>query len=107
MDFVGKIAKTTENPENKYKILKYIDLYLIFRRFSILFIDLVGVHEVLSEYCVFIADVVDHGLNDREKFWEFVLENPFRNLICGPVNYGRGRVFFRSWIVRSRYGFGI
>jgi len=56
---------------------------------------------------VFIADVVDHGLNDREKFWEFVLENPFRNLICGPVNYGRGRVFFRSWIVRSRYGFGI
>ena len=36
---------------------------------------------------MFIADVVDHGLNDREKFWEFVLENPFRNLICGPVNY--------------------
>ena len=56
---------------------------------------------------MFIADVVDHGLNDREKFWEFVLENPFRNLICGPVNYGRGRVFFRSWIVRSRYGFWI
>ena len=49
MDFVGKIAKTTENPENKYKILKYIDLYLIFRRFSILFIDLVGVHEVLPD----------------------------------------------------------
>lgn len=49
MGFVGKIAKTTENPENKYKLLKYSDLYLIFRRFSILFIDLITVHEVLPE----------------------------------------------------------
>lgn len=49
MGFVGKISKTTENPKNKYKPLKYSDLYLIFHRFSILFIDLIGVHEVLQE----------------------------------------------------------
>ena len=47
MGFVGKIAKTTENPAIKYKSLKHSGLYLIFHRFSILFIDLVGVHEVL------------------------------------------------------------
>lgn len=51
MGFIGKIAKTTENPENKYKLLKYSDLYLIFRRFLILFIDLIGVHEVLPDDC--------------------------------------------------------
>ena len=47
MGFVGKIAKTTENPAIKYKSLYFSNLYSIFRRFSILFIDLVGVHEVL------------------------------------------------------------
>ncbi len=49
MGFVGKIAKTTENSEIKYKPLYFNDLYLIFRRFFILFIDLIGVHEVLPE----------------------------------------------------------
>ncbi len=47
MGFVGKIAKTTENSAIKYKSLYFSDLYLIFRRFSILFIDLITVHEVL------------------------------------------------------------
>ena len=49
MVFVGKIAKTTENSEIKYKSLKYSDLYFIFRRFSILLIDLITVHEVLPD----------------------------------------------------------
>ena len=47
MGFVGKIAKTTENPATKYKSLKHSDLYLVFRRFSILFIDLIAIHKVL------------------------------------------------------------
>jgi len=47
MGFVGKIAKATENPAIKYKSLYFSDLYLIFRRFSILFVDLIAVHEVL------------------------------------------------------------
>lgn len=47
MGFVGKIAKTTENPAIKYKSLKHSGLYLIFHRFSILFIDLITIHEVL------------------------------------------------------------
>ncbi|GEM_PF-1473087 len=47
MGFVGEITKTTENPAIKYKSLYFSNLYSIFRRFSILFIDLVGVHEVL------------------------------------------------------------
>ena len=49
MGFVGKIAKTTENPAIKYKSLKHSGLYLIFHRFSILFIDLITIHEVLPE----------------------------------------------------------
>lgn len=47
MGFVGKIAKTTENPAIKYKSLKHSCLYLVFHRFSILFIDLITIHEVL------------------------------------------------------------
>lgn len=47
MGFVGKIAKTTENPAIKYKSLKHSGLYLVFHRFSILFIDLITIHEVL------------------------------------------------------------
>ena len=50
MGFVGEITKTTENPAIKYKSLYFSNLYSIFRRFSILFIDLVGVHEVLPHY---------------------------------------------------------
>ena len=38
----------------KYKSLKYNDLYLIFHRFSILFIDLAGVHEVLLDIIIYI-----------------------------------------------------
>ena len=49
MGFVGKIAKTTENPAIKYKSLKNSGLYLVFRRFSILFIDLITIHEVLPD----------------------------------------------------------
>lgn len=49
MGFVGEITKTTENPAIKYKSLYFSNLYSIFRRFSILFIDLVGVHEVLPQ----------------------------------------------------------
>lgn len=49
MGLVGKIAKTTENPENKYKLLKYRYLYLIFRCFFILFVYLIAVHEVLPD----------------------------------------------------------
>lgn len=49
MGFVGKIAKTTENPAIKYKSLKHSGLYLIFHRFSILFIDLITIHEVLPQ----------------------------------------------------------
>ena len=47
MGFVGKILKTTENIKIKYKTLYFNDLYLIFRRFSILFVDLIAVHEIL------------------------------------------------------------
>lgn len=47
MGLVEKITKTTEISAIKYKSLKYSDLYLIFRHFSILFIDLIAVHEVL------------------------------------------------------------
>lgn len=47
MGLVEKITKTTEISAIKYKSLYFSDLYLIFHRFSILFIDLVGVHEVL------------------------------------------------------------
>lgn len=49
MGFVGKIAKTTENPAIKYKSLKHSCLYLVFHRFSILFIDLITIHEVLLQ----------------------------------------------------------
>lgn len=49
MGFVGKIAKTTENPAIKYKSLKHSGLYLIFHRFSILFIDLITIHKVLLQ----------------------------------------------------------
>ena len=49
MGFVGKIAKTTENPAIKYKSLKHSGLYLVFHRFSILFIDLITIHEVLPD----------------------------------------------------------
>lgn len=49
MGFVGKIAKTTENPAIKYKSLKHSCLYLVFHRFSILFIDLITIHEVLPD----------------------------------------------------------
>ena len=60
---------------------------------------------------MFIADVVDYGLNDGEKSLEFVLENPFRNLVCGPVHYGRGRTFFGAGLcVRdtgSEYDFAV
>lgn len=47
MGFVGKIAKATEISAIKYKSLYFSDLYLIFHRFSILFVDLITVHEVL------------------------------------------------------------
>ncbi len=49
MGFVGKIAKATENLEIKYKLLYFNDLYLIFCRFSVLFIDLITIHEVLPQ----------------------------------------------------------
>lgn len=49
MGFIGKIAKATENPAIKYKSLYFSDLYLIFHRFSILFVDLITVHEVLPD----------------------------------------------------------
>ena len=44
MGFVGKIAKTTKSFAIKYKTLYFNDLYLIFRRFFILFVDLITVH---------------------------------------------------------------
>lgn len=50
MGFVWKIAKTTENPAIKYKSLKHSGLYLVFHRFSILFIDLITIHEVLPHH---------------------------------------------------------
>lgn len=49
MGFVGKIAKTTENPTIKYKSLYFSDLYLIIHHFSILFIDLITIDEVLPQ----------------------------------------------------------
>lgn len=47
MGFVWKIAKTTKIPVIKYKSLYFSNLYSIFRRFSILFVNLITVHEVL------------------------------------------------------------
>ena len=55
---------------------------------------------------MFIADVVSRGLNDREKSLVFALEKPFRNLICGPVNYGRGRVVFGAGLCVRDMGSG-
>ena len=55
MGFVRKIVKTTENPAIKYKLIYFNDLYLIFRRFSIFFIDLIGVHEILPHYFIICA----------------------------------------------------
>ena len=49
MGFVGEITKTTENPAIKYKSLYFSNLYSIFRRFSILFVNLITVHEVLPD----------------------------------------------------------
>ena len=49
MGLAEKIAKTTENPAIKYKSLKHSGLYLVFHRFSILFIDLITIHEVLPQ----------------------------------------------------------
>ena len=50
MGFVWKIAKTTKIPVIKYKSLYFSNLYSIFRRFSILFVNLITVHEVLPNY---------------------------------------------------------
>ena len=50
MGLVEKITKTTEISAIKYKSLYFSDLYLIFHRFSILFVDLITVHEVLPNY---------------------------------------------------------
>lgn len=50
MGFVWKIAKTTKIPVIKYKSLYFSNLYSIFRRFSILFVNLITVHEVLPHY---------------------------------------------------------
>ncbi len=47
MSLSGKTTKTTEKFDNKYKTLNNSYLYLTFRRLSILFIDLIAVHEVL------------------------------------------------------------
>ena len=92
MGFVGKIAKTTENPAIKYKSLKHSGLYLIFHRFSILFIDLITIHEVLPDYikampnsvltagCHTISlktpgnPAVDHPLTPRPGNGRFLLE---------------------------------
>lgn len=49
MGFVWKIAKTTKIPVIKYKSLYFSNLYSIFRRFSILFVNLITVHEVLPD----------------------------------------------------------
>ena len=49
ISLTGKTTKTTEKSKIKYKSLKHSDLYLIPRRFSILFVDLIGVHEVLPD----------------------------------------------------------
>lgn len=49
MGFVWKIAKTTKIPVIKYKSLYFSNLYSIFRRFSILFVNLITVHEVLLQ----------------------------------------------------------
>lgn len=49
MGFVWKIAKTTKIPVIKYKSLYFSNLYSIFRRFSILFVNLITVHEVLPQ----------------------------------------------------------
>lgn len=59
MGFVGKIATITENLEIKYKLLYFNDLYLIFHRFSILFVDLIAVHEVLPDIiylCLYLLE---------------------------------------------------
>ena len=47
MDLVEKITKTTEISAIEYKLLYFNNLYLIFHHFSVLLVDLVGVHEVL------------------------------------------------------------
>ena len=47
MDLVEKITKTTEISTIEYKLLYFNNLYLIFHHFSVLLVDLVGVHEVL------------------------------------------------------------
>lgn len=76
MGFVGKIAKTTENPENKYKLLKYRYLYLIFRRFSILFVDLVGVHEILQHNISSLNSLmrkVPTVLYGQRKTWKHII----------------------------------
>ena len=61
MGLAEKIAKTTEISTIKYKSLYFNDLYSIFRLFSILFIDLIGVHEVLPDF-VYLCPV---NLKDR------------------------------------------
>ena len=50
MDLVEKITKTTEISAIEYKLLYFNNLYLIFHHFSVLLVDLVGVHEVLPNY---------------------------------------------------------
>ena len=49
LSFVKKITKTTENFIIKYKYLYFNDLYLIFHRFFIFFIELIRVDEVLPD----------------------------------------------------------
>lgn len=50
MDLVEKITKTTEISAIEYKLLYFNNLYLFFHHFSVLLVDLVGVHEVLRHY---------------------------------------------------------
>lgn len=65
--FIEKLTKTTEKSTIKYKILC---LYSIFRYFSIFFVDLIAVHEVLPD------DVCRRG--DRRNGVEKRLRHPHR-----------------------------
>lgn len=64
MGFVGKIAKATENFAIKYKSLYINDLYLIFHRFPVLFINLPAVHEILP-YDVGRGSDRGYGIEER------------------------------------------
>ena len=83
MGFVGKIAKATENSEIKYKSLKYSDLYLIFHRFSVFFIELVGVHEILPHYFIICAGDGNYLLYLKKYSIRIVM--PYISIECGTL----------------------